>query len=52
MSFAEAANVSKLILNFRIFAAQFSLRQACHCRNLDTELLDFSKRNEKFRHLI
>jgi hypothetical protein len=40
------------MLNFRIFAAQSYVRQACHCRNLDAELIDFSKRNEKLRHLI
>ncbi len=50
--FAEAADFSDILLNFRIFAAQISVRQACHCRNLDAELIDFSKRNEKLRHLI
>ena len=33
-----------LLLNFRIFAAQISVRQTCHCRNLDVELIDFIKR--------
>jgi hypothetical protein len=37
---------------FRIFAAQISVRQTCHCRNLDAELIDFVKRYEKLRHLI
>jgi len=35
-----------ILLNF------WSVRQTCHCRNLDAELIDFSKRNEKLRHLI
>jgi len=52
ISFAGAANVSELALNFRIFAAQISVRQNCHCRNLDAELIDFIKRNEKLQHLI
>jgi len=30
----------------RISAAQISVRQNRHCRNLDAELIDFSKRNE------
>jgi hypothetical protein len=30
-----------LLLNFRIFAAQISVRQNRHCRNLDAELIDF-----------
>jgi len=51
-SFAEAADFSDILLNFRIFAAQISVRRTCHCRNLDAELIDFSKRNEKLRHLI
>jgi hypothetical protein len=51
-SFAEAADFSDIPPNFRIFAAQSSVRQICHCRNLDAELIDFSKRNEKLRHLI
>jgi len=50
--FAEAADFSDILLNFRIFATQISVRQTCHCRNLDAELIDFSKRNEKLRHLI
>jgi hypothetical protein len=50
--FAEAADFSDIPPNFHIFAAQISVRQACHCRNLDAELIDFSKRNEKLRHLI
>jgi len=40
------------MLNFRIFAAQISVRQNRHCRNLDAELIDFINRYEKFRHLI
>jgi len=40
------------MLNFRIFAAQISVRQNCHCSNLDAELIDFIKRYEKLRHLI
>jgi hypothetical protein len=52
ISFAGAANVSALMLNFRIFAAQMSVRQNCHCRNLDAELIDFVKRYEKLQHLI
>jgi hypothetical protein len=51
-SFAEAADFSDILLNFRIFAAQISVRQNCHCRNLDAELINFSKRYEKLRHLI
>jgi hypothetical protein len=52
-SFAEAADFSDILLNFRIFAAaQISVRQTCHCRNLDAELIDFTKRNERLRHLI
>jgi hypothetical protein len=51
-SFAEAADFSDILLNFRTFAAQISVRQNRHCRNLDVELIDFIKRNEKFRHLI
>jgi hypothetical protein len=51
-SFAEAADFSDIPLNFRIFAAQLSVRWNHHCRNLDAELIDFSKRNEKLRHLI
>jgi hypothetical protein len=50
--FAEAAHFSDILLNTRIFAAQISVRQSCHCRNLDAELIDFVKRNEKLRHLI
>jgi hypothetical protein len=48
-SFAEAAAFSDLLLNFRIFAAQISVRQTCHCRNLDAELIDFIKRPEKLQ---
>ena len=44
-SYAEAADFSGILLNFRIFAAQISVRQNCHCRNLDAELIDFIKRN-------
>jgi hypothetical protein len=51
-SFAEAADFPDTLVNFRIFAAQISVRQNCHCFNLDAELIDFSKRNEKLRHLI
>jgi hypothetical protein len=51
-SFAEAADFSVIPMNFHIFAAQISVRQNCYCRNLDAELIDFSKRNEKLRHLI
>jgi hypothetical protein len=39
-------------LDFRIFAAQISVREHWHCRNLDAELIDFVKRYEKLRHLI
>jgi hypothetical protein len=42
--FAEAADFSDILLNFRIFAAQISVRQNRHCRSLDAELIDFSKR--------
>jgi hypothetical protein len=52
ISFAGVTNVSELMLNFRIFAAQISVRQTCHCHNLDAELIDFIKRSEKLRHLI
>jgi hypothetical protein len=38
--------------NFRIIAAQISLRHNYHCRNLDAELIDFVKRHEKLRHMI
>jgi hypothetical protein len=41
-----------LLLNFRIFAAQISVRQNRHYRNLDAELIDFIKINEKLQHLI
>jgi hypothetical protein len=51
-SFAEAADCSYILLNFRIFFAALFVRQNRHCRNLYPELIDFSKRNEKFRHLI
>jgi hypothetical protein len=51
-SFAEAADFSDILLNSRIFAAQISVRQTCHCLNLDAELIDFSKRYEKLQHLI
>jgi len=51
-SFAEAADFSVIPLNFHIFAAQISVRQTCHCRNLDAELIDFIKRSEKLRHLL
>jgi hypothetical protein len=34
-----------------IFTEQISVRQNRHCRNLDTELIDFVKRYEKLRHL-
>jgi predicted Zn-dependent protease len=51
-SFAEAADFSDFLPNSHIFAAQISVRQNRHCRNLDAELIDFSKRNEKLRHLI
>jgi len=50
--FAEAADFSDILLDFRIFAAQISVRQTCHCRNLDAKLIDFIKRSEKLRHLI
>jgi hypothetical protein len=43
---------SDVLLNFRIIAAQISVRHNCHCRNLDVELIDFVKRHEKLRHLI
>jgi hypothetical protein len=49
---AEATDVSDILLNFRIFAAQISVRQTCHRRNVDAKLIDFTKRNEKFRHSI
>jgi hypothetical protein len=39
-SFAEAADFSDILLNFCIFAAQISVRQTCHCRNLGAELID------------
>jgi hypothetical protein len=52
ISFAGAANVSELMLNFRIFAAQISVRQNCHCRNLDAELIEFSKRNGSVGKLV
>jgi hypothetical protein len=39
-------------ISFRVFAAQEFVRQNRHCRNLDAELIDSIKRNEKFRHLI
>jgi hypothetical protein len=29
----QAADFSDTLLNFRIFAAQISVRQTCHCRN-------------------
>jgi hypothetical protein len=51
-SFAEAVDFSVILLNIRILAAQISVRQTCHCRNLDAELIDFIKRSEKLRHLI
>jgi hypothetical protein len=51
-SFAEAADFSDALLNFRIFAAQIPLRRPCYCRNLDAELIKFSKISEKLRHLI
>jgi hypothetical protein len=51
-SFAEAADFSDILLNFRIFVAQISVRQTCHCRNLDAELINFIKRSEKLRRLI
>jgi hypothetical protein len=41
-----------VLLNFRIIAAQISVRHNYHCRNLDAELIDFVKRHEKLRHLI
>ncbi|MBO0861417.1 MAG: hypothetical protein J2P21_23585 [Chloracidobacterium sp.] len=44
--FAEASDFSDILLNIRIFAAQISVRQTCHCRNLDAELINFSKRNK------
>jgi len=50
--FAEAPDFSDILLNFRIFAAQISVRQTCHCRNLYAELIDFINRSEKLRHLI
>jgi hypothetical protein len=37
---AEAADFSDIPPNFRIFAAQISARQDCHCCNLDAELID------------
>jgi hypothetical protein len=43
---------ANLLLNFRIFAAQISVRQNRHCRNFDAELIDFIKRSEKLRRLI
>jgi hypothetical protein len=48
-SFAEAADFSDILLNFRIFVAQISLRQTCPCHNLDAELIDFVKRYEKLQ---
>jgi hypothetical protein len=42
---------ANLLLNFRIFAAQISVRQNRHCLNLDAELIDFIKGYEKLRHL-
>jgi hypothetical protein len=44
-SFAAATDFSDILLNFRIFAAQISVRQNCHCGKLDAELIEFSKRN-------
>jgi hypothetical protein len=43
-STSEAADFSDMLLDFRIFAAQISFRQNCHCRNLDAELIDFIKK--------
>jgi len=51
-SFAEAADFSDILLDFRILAAQISVRQNSQCRNLVAELIDFIKRSEKLRHLI
>jgi hypothetical protein len=31
---------------------QISLYPDYHCRNIDTKLIDFVKRNEKLQHLI
>jgi hypothetical protein len=36
-SFAEAADFSDILPNFRIFAAQISVRQTCHCRSLNAD---------------
>jgi len=47
-----AEDFSDVLLNFRIIAAQISVRHNCYCRNLDAELIDFVKRHEKLRHLI
>jgi hypothetical protein len=33
-SFAEAADFLDILLNFRIFAAQISMRQTCRCSNV------------------
>jgi hypothetical protein len=52
ISFAEAADYLDTLLSLRIFAAQIFVRQTCHYCSLDAELIDFSKRYEKFRHLI
>jgi len=38
-SFAEDADFSVILMNFHIFVAQISVRQTCHCRNLDAELI-------------
>jgi len=40
------------MLNIRICAAQISVRQNRHCRNVDAELIDFIKRYEKLQRLI
>jgi hypothetical protein len=48
----ERPSYPNLLLNFRIFAAQISVRQNCHGRSLDADLIDFIKRYEKLWHLI
>jgi hypothetical protein len=45
-SFAEAADFSDILLNIRIYAAQIPVRRTCHCRDLDAELIEFSKRKK------
>jgi hypothetical protein len=50
--FAEAADFSDILLNFRIFCRTNFCAPESPLRDLDAELIDFSKRNEKLRHLI